>query len=233
MRRPYLPALVPLALAAACATGSPGLEEEVPVDAALDAAPPDAGPVEVTLSQTTSDTIVAPNTVACVRSIDQVPQNTLENRFYRSFPLAVHGVTGQFSAARIDLGVEEATAGGGTQTINVRLHTVQGAFPSGTLSLLREVPVAVTNTNSTPRIVEVPLAPPVVVPGGGTLVVEVHAPELPTGGFFFPGSNRAGESAPSYVMATDCNVNSPTPFTSVAPAGSTVHLVLSVTGTTP
>lgn len=212
-----------------------GDDDDTPgIDAAPapDAGPaPDAAPDSVTLSQSTSATIAPGNTLVCSSNSNNVPQYTLENHFYRAFPLAVHGVTGELRATRVDLAIEQAETVAGSQTIQVRLHTVAGTFPAGSLSLLREVSVTV------PDMVEqnlaVDLAPPVVVPGGSNLLLEVVAPaHAAAGNFFFPGSNTAGESAPSYIMAPDCGFTSPTPYSDATP-GTPVHLIMTITGTVP
>lgn len=221
---------------AACATSSgPGDGDDV--GGGPDAAPrPDAADVDaaaetVTLSQSTSTTITAGNTQVCASNLDNVPQYTLENHFYRAFPLAVHGVTGELRATRVDLAIEQAETVAGSQTIQVRLHSAAGTFPAATLSLLREVSVVVPDMNA--QNLAVDLVPPVTVAGGSNLVLEVVAPaHAAEGNFFFPGSNTAGESAPSYIMAPGCSINSPTPYSDATP-GVPVHLIMTITGTTP
>lgn len=75
-----------------------------------------------------------------------------------------------------------------------------------------------------------PLSPPGLAPAGSTIVVEVFSPDGRTvGNSFYPGSNAAAETGPSYIRAPACGSTNPVTY---AQAGfPTVHLVLTVTGT--
>jgi hypothetical protein len=99
----------------------------------IDAQAADASSVRtVTLSQSSSLVIAADNSLACTQSATGF---TAENSYYRAFHLADHGVSTEFAANRIDVAVESAVAGAGTsQTIQVKLYTVAGTFPSGVLT---------------------------------------------------------------------------------------------------
>jgi len=202
----------------------------------IDAMTIDAAPQMVTLSQTTATTIVTPNTLACSSNLNDVPQYTLENHFYRVFRLSDFGVTGQFTARHIDFAIEDASTTAGSQTITLRLHTMTGTVPTvAAMTLLYGQNVLVNDATSTAMGVD--LTTPVVVPAGSTLVAEIFAPAHSSmGNFFYPGSNTGGESGPGYVRApgaspAGCNINEPVTFASVG--GTGVHLILSVTGTKP
>jgi hypothetical protein len=252
MRR--LPAAVALSLSlAACATGNSGSDDTDTPDASgnpddpdappgtIDAppgtidAPPgiDAMPQAVTLSQNTSMAITSPNTLACASS-DSVapdPDYTLENHFYRAFRLMDHGISGQFTATRVDLGIEQAETVAGQQTITVRLHTVAGMFPGGALTQLHTQSVVVTDVTST--LLPINLSSPVVVPASSELVLEIVGPaHAAANNFFFPGSNSAGETKDSYIAAADCGIGTPVTYSTVD-GTSVVHLVMTVSGTAP
>lgn len=252
MRRLSLAAAVVGLALAACATGNSGgddsmgddvVEPDAPVnpddpdarDDDLDAAPPDidAMPMAMTLTQSTSTTITSPNTLVCASSIGTPPvtQYTLENHFYRAFRLMDHGISGQFTATRIDLGIEQAETVAGQQTLTVKLHTAAGMFPGGALTQLHTQDVVVTDVVST--ILPITLTSPVVVPASSHLVLEVSAPaHAAVNNFFFPGSNAAGESRDSYIMASECGIATPVTYATVDGA-SMVHLVMTVSGTAP
>ena len=241
--------LVVLAAASGCATATvAGDDDDVLLDARIDAppgtidaridAPPgtidaavdapiaiDAPTTQtITLSQG-SNTITPLNTIACS---NQTTGFTAENSFYRSFRLADHGVTTAFTANRVDLGIETAAGAGGSQTIQVRLYTVAGAFPAGVLTPIAGQSVTVPDQSNT--VIQVPLSPAGVAPAGSTIVAEVFTPDGRTvGNTFYIGSNTAAETQPSYIRAPICGSTNPVSY---ATAGfPTVHIVLTVTGT--
>lgn len=181
----------------------------------------------MTLSQSSSNVITALNSVACSNNLTGY---TLENSYYRVFRLADHGITTAFTATRVDFGVEEATAGAGTsQTVQVRVHTLNGAFVRANLTTIAGQTVSVNNQSL--GTVSVPLSPPGVAPAGSTIVVEVFSPDGTTiGNSFYLGSNASAETQPSYIRAPGCNsIIEPATFASLSQPQ--VHLVMSVTGT--
>jgi len=196
--------------------------------------PPDAedppDPVAVTLTQSTSEAITALNGVACADGLGY----TAENSYYRVFTLTSHGVTGQFTATQMRFGIEEIDAGSGTTlTVTFRLHRLTGAFNTANLVQLHSQSV-VLNESLDGQIATVTLTAPVIVPAGSQLVAEVLIPDgTGAGNTFYPGTNAAGESAPSYIRApTDgCDFDQPVTYASIGFPG--VHLVMTVSGTTP
>jgi hypothetical protein len=78
-------------------------------------------------------------------------------------------------------------------------------------------------------LITVPLAG--TAPAGSTLVVEIAAPDLSGQAAFFPGSNAAGRTPPSYVAAPDCGAPEPVTYDSIG--APDVHLVMTVTGREP
>ena len=241
LRRVSLLALVSIA-GCASATVDGGTDDNV--DAARIDAPPgdidappgtiDAPPVPIdapaiqtiTLSQGPT-TITADNSLACTQTATGY---TSENSYYRAFRLADHGVNTAFTATRVDLGVENAVSGtGGSQSVQVKLYTVSGAFPAGVLTQIAGQIVTVNNTTSGITI-PVTMSPPGVAAAGSTLVAEVYVPDgRPVGNTFFIGSNTAAETGPSYIRAPDCSATNPVTFASTGNPG--VHIVLTVTGT--
>lgn len=181
----------------------------------------------ITLSQSSSQAITALNTVACYNA---TLGYTDENSFYRVFRLADHGVNTAFTATRVDFAIEEATADAGSQTLQVRVHTLNGAFVRANLTTIAGQTVTVPNQTLTNM--SVTLSPPGVAPAGSTIVLELFSPSGTTVGHaFFPGSNAAAETGPSYIRApgTGCAITEPATYASIS--NPQVHLVMSVTGT--
>jgi hypothetical protein len=219
-----------LALVSACATAEPlGGTVEEQRDAAPqtfpDAAPPDAGPAAVTLSQSTSMDIIADNSVAC--SLNSIHA---ENRYYRVFDLAGEGITTDLEISQVTVGIEVATAGsGGMQPIQVLLHTLPDGetFVRANLDLINSVTVQVPDQSLSLLPVEIAAT----APGGSKLVVEVLTPDgEPAGHSLFIGSNGGGQSAPSYIAADSGNCNFPEPVDTATASPNAMHIVLTVDG---
>ncbi len=213
----------------------PPHNDAAPIDApSIDARPPDARPIDapptpqpVTLSESTATTITAGNTVACSNNTTGY---TDDNSFYRNFPLANFGITQTLTVTNVTFGIEQSTPAGATQNVDVNLETLTGTMETGTRTVLRTQTVPIGNISAVSF--PVTFSPPVVVPAGSQLVVELHSPDGTTAGnIFYPGSNSAGESAPSYISAAACSVNAPATYASIGFAN--VQLVMSVGGTTP
>jgi hypothetical protein len=232
--------ILPLCVLVACATaGSGGDDDDADDDGTLtpdarapdaaeivpiDAAEPDAGPVAVTLSQNTSTTVTPANSTACGAA-----GSTSENSYYRVFPLSQLGVSGQFTATSVVFGIEASTA----HSAELKLYTLNGNMRLGGLTLLRTQAVSIPAvTAGTPQNQTVTLTTPLVVPAGSTLVVEVHSPNLaPQSGRFFMGSNADGETATGWTYAPSCG---DTDIITMTAAGApNMHIVLTVSGTTP
>jgi hypothetical protein len=222
-----------LSLAASCATASSGddggdgrpdarLGDDVDAAPRADAAPrPDAapvGPTSGTLRQHQSDALVDLNAPFCPDPFFEL--FTPNNHFYRRFDLAAEGVTGAFAVEKVSVGLEYADA----QTVDLALYTLSGGFTLANLSELGRVAVALPAVGA-PTVIDVPIA--ITAPAGSTLVVEMAT----RGGFaeLYYGSNRGGETGPTFVRAPNCGVTEPTPVTTAAP-GATAHWVMSVTG---
>jgi hypothetical protein len=214
--------------------GPPGTIDAPP---AIDAMPIDAMPIDAppqpqprTLSQSNSMTITSPNTVACGATDGSGNPYTDDNQFYRAFSLTASGITGQFTAQRINLGIEEANVTAGSQPITITLSTVAGAFPGGTLTTIGSQ--VFTINNATGVTLPLTLTTPAIAPAGSTVVVEIASAGFASGtNTFYPGSNALGETGSSYISSAGCGVTTPTTFTAAGFPG--VDLVLTVDGTTP
>ncbi len=188
-------------------------------------------PIEAVLSQSTSEVITA-GSIACITSVGGTPRNLLENSYYRVFDLAALGIDSDFDISKVTVGIESATSGaGGNQPIKVRLHTLFGTFVTGNLTQLASVDVSVPDqTNS---MLDVDIA--ATAPAGSLLVVEVFLPDAEgvADHLFFIGSNKDGESGPSYLRGPTCDFLEPIPISTIQVDGANVvmHLVLTVTGT--
>ena len=177
----------------------------------------------VTLTESTSQTITPSNSVACTSA-----GRTLENHYWRSFNLDTLGVVGGFTVTSVELGIENATAGGGgpSQPYNVNVYSnVGGPFPAGTLSLVGSIATVIPNQVAT--IFSVPVTG--TVPYHGELVVEVSIPDgIPAGHVFFAGSNASPETAPTYLSSPPCGIPNPTTLASVGYPD--MHIVMNVLG---
>lgn len=197
-------------------------------DASVIDAPPDV----VTLSQTSSNMVVANNSVGCVSG--DISQN---NSYYRVFTPSDTGVTGALHLTQIDFGVEFAsTTGGAGQTGTLRIGTYVGdRIDSATVTLtgttvnLSSTPVEIKDTDA-PTAMSVPVS--VDIPANTTFIVELNVPG--TGSRFFIGSNTGTETKPAFTSAQSCSLSKPTSFASIASDNDlgTITMVMSATGTT-
>ena len=168
---------------------------------APDAAPsaPDARPAgPITLSQTTSDAITV-DAAGCRNGL----RENGENRYYRAFKLADHGVTGALAVSEVAFGVYRASSDlfSVSQPVAVRLHTLSGdVVRADRLTSLGEASVQVPDT-STATNVTVPIT--ATVPAGATLVVEVAV--VRSSHTFYLGANTGGESKPAYWTSAECS----------------------------
>lgn len=193
-----------------------------------DAAPvvPDAAPVTTTLRQSNSDTITSENSISCNNGTPNFFHQ--ENRYFRVYNLPGAGIDGPFNVTNVLVGIEQARGSGGSQPANVRLHTLTGAAALANLTQIATTPITITDqTNS---ILDVPIT--ATVPAGSQLVVEFQTPAgISAGHSLFIGSNTAGESTNSFIVApaTGCDITEMTnPNTLVA--NLNMHVVLKVTG---
>ncbi len=167
---------------------------------------------------TVPNQITAPNTIAC--GVQGQPF-TRGNQFLRTFALPDFGIAGGFDVQSVSFGVEVLSV---ATDVTINLYTLDGPFLYANLTLLATRTVDLSA--QTAQFVTVPIA--AGVPAGATLVMELVAPDLNGVGRLYPGSNSLGETAPSYLASSTCDVDEPATYASInAPQ---VHLVMSVTG---
>jgi hypothetical protein len=191
-----------------------------------------------TITQSTSQTIEDANTIACV-SEDGLA--TAANSYFRYFELATdHNITEAYTISKVQFGIQTALNIDGSYPVFVKLYATtlsRDAFDDSfetltDITLLGQQTYEVEDQDLT--IFDAAIA--ATVPAGSNLVVEVGYEGDETGQtFMFLGSNTEGETDPTYIMSTGetgCNINKPTPISTVAPPGSTINLVMNVVGTT-
>jgi hypothetical protein len=185
-------------------------------------APARSAPADtITLTHSSSMEVLDANAVACA---DNTTGYTRENHFLRTFTLADFGISSSFKVAEVTFGIERISP---AASVTVALYTLDGPFVFTNLRLLASKKVPVDEQEGT--LVTVPISAD--VPAGATLVLDVVAPDMaPVGGSYFPGSNQAPETAPSYIASEPCGAANPVTFESIG--NGQVHLVMSVTGTT-
>ena len=198
-------------------------------------APP--GPQTRTLTQTTTQTLKAGNSIACGNST-----GTRANNYYRVFDLPAMGITGAFNVSQVSFQVEHCHHNSGIGcTVAVRVGTYSAA-PGATLATANMAILASNASVAVPEIIENPGPPPstpggtvnapitATIPAGSKLLVEVDAPDGANIYSFYMGSNDGGEAGLGYIVAPICSINVPTSISSVGTAAPR-HLLLTVTGT--
>lgn len=178
---------------------------------------------DTTLSHSTSQSIVVPNSVVCG---NEQTGFTARNSYYRVFDLINDfGINAAFNVTSIEFGVEKAVAQNGTQPITVNLYTLNGELLQENLTQIGSETISLSD--QTGSIVNVPLNR--TVPVNSTLVVEVLSEnEDEDSNTFLIGSNNAGQSDQSYIRAPSCNLNEITDLASLD--FSAMHIVMNVNG---
>jgi hypothetical protein len=120
--------------------------------------------------------------------------------------MATYVSSPSYAISSVDIGIEEASATGGSQPISVILYTSSANPP--TLATLSS-PLAIANvtvTNQNLTLLNVPIS--AVVSSSSILVVEVSVPDgTANSNRFVIGSNAAGQSGPSYFRSAPCAIN--------------------------
>ncbi|MCG3182717.1 MAG: hypothetical protein ICCCNLDF_00781 [Planctomycetes bacterium] len=185
---------------------------------------------QTTLSASTNpNLVVANNTVACG---SQIGFGQSDNSYLRTYTVA-----GTFQATRVRIGIEVDEVS--PQTIDIRFWNYTAGTTAGTISLGAQI--GSTTTITTPgdgswneSVVDIGLDSVVSIPAGNFAVeVQQRSNQWTAGtgqrtgpGNFYFGSNQAGQSSPSYLMAAGCSITDPTDTT----AYGTVHVILDVIG---
>jgi hypothetical protein len=243
MRWSPLLALVVSACASANVGGNVGDDDTPPKDGpdddidAPDAAPPIDAPIAVSLVQTGATNVVA--TMIGCQQTNPLTNFTTPNSYYRTFPISDFDITTPLHITEVKFEVERATAGGGqaTQPAQLILGTYTGTINAASFALASLTPIAAATINipngattvATPISAFTPAE--VTIAPGQVLYVELRIPDgRPAGNIFYIGSNAGTETHPSYIMAADCSIASPTQYAS-AVGTPVIRILLSVNGT--
>jgi hypothetical protein len=197
---------------------APGTVDAAPIDGSIDP------PMDITLSQTTNATIASNNTLVCGNFFGE----TLTNSFYRVFPLADYGITGPFHVKSVQFAVQTAESWDGTsQSVTINVGTYTGTITPTTSALQGgqwfPTASAAVNVPDGGNMMLTALVD-VVIPAGSKMMVELRSAY--DGNRFFPGSNRSGETYPTF-WGSQCEGG----IKSYTSLGDDVDLVMTVTGT--
>lgn len=180
----------------------------------------------VTFAQTTithsTDMVTNEFVVGCG---DQGGTSTSFNSYSRSFVLADFGITTGFEVTDVTFAIKQLT---GDLPFFINLSTTDAPYPTGTLTSLSST-VEVYTAADSESIVTYTYSTPVLVPAGSELVCAIESDGEADLVNWRLGGNLGGETAPSYIEAPACGVNSPVTFDSVGFPG---HLIMSITGNT-
>lgn len=172
-----------------------------------------------TITHSLSTEILPKNSVACA---DNATGFTRVNRFLRVFELADFGLEHGLEVSEVMFGVQRLEP---AADIVVNLYTVEGALSFVNFTRLATQTVSLSPQQGT--LVTVPIQ--ASVPAGSILVMEVVPPDMAgLSGAYFPGSNNAGQTAPSYTAAPSCGAPDPVTFESIG--FPDLHLVMTVSG---
>lgn len=162
-------------------------------------------PIDELYTQSASQAITAENSVTCNASGVHA-----ENYFMRVYDHAEFGRPGAVQITHVEAGIEQATAAsGGTQPAEVRLYRLNGTLSFANMTLLASKTVSVADGSA--FVVSGQFDAPVTVQPGEKVVATLYLPDADaTGHSLFPGSNAAGQTAPSYIAASDCSITQPT-----------------------
>lgn len=173
---------------------------------------------QVTLSQSTSETIVA-GSVACSGN-----GIVSDNIFYRAFDINALGYS-QFDVTEVAFGIEAVSNESPGFAVDVIIYQTTG-FPGVALTELSRVSVPLV-TSDTGTIKVVPILATVTE---DILVFGVETPDESNNGgttSFQIGSNNLGQSAPSYLSSAACGLTSPTETAAIG--FPDMHIVMTVT----
>ena len=184
----------------------------------------DCGPLNFT--QSASLTPTTPSSVGCNQ---QGTGYHLDNSWWRAFHLGESGVEGDFTVCAVEMAVEFADDGDGSGqplTINLYQNSEECPFPGGTRTLVGTATISVADQGLTTLTIPVEG----VLPALSELVVEIAVPDgVLAQDIFFPGSNAAGQTGPTYLSSSACGI--PQPVDTAAIGFANFHLIMKVFGT--
>jgi N-acetylneuraminic acid mutarotase len=159
------------------------------------------------ITQSADQSIVSGNSVACNNGV-----GTTENHYFRAFPM--NNVTLPYTVNQVQFGIEQATSGTGTgQPLTVNLYANHGSpFPNGDWQSNLIATSGQLNIPDQSLTIFTQAISATVATGTLELVMEVMTPDgTAVGNLFFIGSNPDGQTGDSYLEASACSVNVPTP----------------------
>ena len=177
---------------------------------------------QITITQSNdTTTILSPHAVTC----GVQGQYTSYNIISRSFDLASFGITADFHITNVGFGFESIT---GDLTFALMLATTDSPYPNGNLTELTYEIINVSAGDSG-TILDYELMSPVTAPVGSELVMSYEGDGEVDLVSWYPASNDAGETGPSYITAPSCDINTPATFASIG--FGDVNVIMTITGT--
>lgn len=163
------------------------------------------------------------------------PLTSSDNKYYRFFNLSDFSITGDWAVSSVQFGIQVLTLPTVPDGINMKVRiysTTATNFPTNFPTGYNQI-VSVNRTITSAdllTIVSVPIA--AVIPAGSNLLVtlEYGAQTANSGNRLIFSANNLGQTAPSYLSSTACNILVPTDTINVGAGFPDAHLVLSVTG---
>lgn len=182
-----------------------------------------------TLTQSLDQAIPDPHGVACTSG-----GVSTDNYFARSYDLSViHETAGKdYTVHCVEVGIGLNSGADHVATVTIYIDNDHGAptAPGVDLSALGSTELVIPEGTQM-KVLVATFDTPIVVPADSTMVVELFVPSPTPSAFEIrPGTNGAGETAPTYIMAPACLV-----FTYVTMASigwPDQHWVQNVIGTT-
>lgn len=166
-------------------------------------------------------------TVSCLD--DETVLKSNDNSYYRSFDLSTFGITTAYHVSGVEFGVTfVSNVEPHGYPVFVNLYTTDAQFPnefpqSYELIATDTIRVFFRHVN---RLIHVPLN--AVVPVGKKLIMEVGYDKSEDAAVII-ASNSAGETGPSFIKSTMCQIDIPVNITSIGFEGN--HLVFNVLST--
>jgi hypothetical protein len=200
----------------------------------------DAAEGEVTLVETTSNSLALGRSFACVLS-----PFTLENSYYRVFTPADHGVSGTLHVTHVDFAIDTAKAAtGGSQPGKINLGTYTGVPGAATLDLSLVTPLSSTDITipdgpDGPDRSGTQMTVPITadVAADAHLLVELFIPKgvdsntATMGNVFLIGMSGDPERQPGYTRGPGCGTSTPVTMQSLAGTDDAFVILMTVTGT--
>lgn len=184
----------------------------------------DCGPVSAT--QNTSLTPTPVTSIACIQDGTDFHFDT---SWWRAFSPADYGIETVFGICALEMTIEVADDGAGAgqpMTINLWENSEDCPFPGGTRTLIGTTSITVVDQSLTT----------LMIPITGTVraltefAVEIAVPDrVAQEDIFFAGSNAAGQTRPTYISSTECNLPQPIDLAAIGFPNS--HVIMRVIGT--